>query len=139
LTLSGPLFIPRCLMPIYEYQCDECAAVFEVFQKHTDPAPEQHSCGSRQIRRLLSNTSFVLKGTGWYATDYGNRKDGDAAAKKRDRASSGESSSEGKSTEPAKSGDSGGKSGSSAGTADSSKASGATDSKTKDKGGKAAS
>ncbi len=72
-------------MPIYEYQCDGCEQVFEVFQKHTDPPPARHACGSAQVRRVLSNTSFVLKGTGWYATDYGNRKDGDAAAKKRER------------------------------------------------------
>ena len=61
-------------MPIYEYQCAACSAVFEVFQKHSDPPPAEHSCGSKEIRRLLSNTSFVLKGTGWYATDYGNKK-----------------------------------------------------------------
>lgn len=62
-------------MPIYEYECDGCHSVFEVRQKVSDPAPEQHSCGSTQVRRILSATSFVLKGTGWYATDYGNRKD----------------------------------------------------------------
>lgn len=62
-------------MPIYEYECDGCHSVFEVRQKVSDPAPEQHSCGSTEVRRILSATSFVLKGTGWYATDYGNRKD----------------------------------------------------------------
>jgi putative FmdB family regulatory protein len=60
-------------MPIYEYECDGCHSVFEVRQKVSDPAPTEHSCGSTQVRRILSATSFVLKGTGWYATDYGNR------------------------------------------------------------------
>ncbi len=60
-------------MPIYEYQCEGCSEVFEVFQKHTDPAPASHACGSTKVRRVLSNTSFRLKGTGWYATDYGNK------------------------------------------------------------------
>lgn len=62
-------------MPIYEYECDGCQSVFEVRQKVSDPAPQAHSCGSTQVRRILSATSFVLKGTGWYATDYGNRKE----------------------------------------------------------------
>lgn len=60
-------------MPIYEYECDGCHSVFEVRQKVSDPAPSEHSCGSKSVRRILSATSFVLKGTGWYATDYGNR------------------------------------------------------------------
>jgi putative FmdB family regulatory protein len=63
-------------MPIYEYQCDGCSQVFEVFQKVSDPAPAQHSCGSTQISRILSNTSFVLKGTGWYITDYARKGKG---------------------------------------------------------------
>ena len=60
-------------MPIYEYQCDGCGDVFEVRQRMSDPAPQSHACGSKQLHRVLSATSFVLKGTGWYATDYGNR------------------------------------------------------------------
>ena len=65
-------------MPIYEYECDGCHQVFEVRQKVSDAPPASHSCGSSEVRRILSATSFVLKGTGWYATDYGARK-GDAA------------------------------------------------------------
>jgi putative FmdB family regulatory protein len=61
-------------MPIYEYECDACHEVFEVRQKLSDPPPTSHSCGSTQVHRILSATSFVLKGTGWYATDYGNRR-----------------------------------------------------------------
>ena len=72
-------------MPIYEYECDGCHSVFEVRQKVSDPAPTEHSCGSKQVRRILSATSFVLKGTGWYATDYGNRQGGEAPAKTADK------------------------------------------------------
>lgn len=68
-------------MPIYEYQCDGCQEVFEVFQKVSDPAPTQHTCGSTQVHRVLSNTSFVLKGTGWYITDYGRKDKGSDGAK----------------------------------------------------------
>ena len=63
-------------MPIYEYECSDCGREFEVMQKITDdPITCCEVCGGR-VRRLISNTAFVLKGTGWYATDYrsGSRK-----------------------------------------------------------------
>lgn len=69
-------------MPIYEYECDGCHQVFEVRQKWSDPAPTQHSCGSDQVRRILSATTFVLKGTGWYKTDYADKKPNDNQGRK---------------------------------------------------------
>lgn len=62
-------------MPIYEYQCPACQKVFEewttVSEAHEDkPCPV---CGAPSPR-VLSNTSFVLKGAGWYVSDYGYRK-----------------------------------------------------------------
>lgn len=63
-------------MPIYEYRCLSCGKEREVFQKITDePLGTCPDCGG-QLSKLISNTSFVLKGTGWYATDYasGDRK-----------------------------------------------------------------
>ncbi len=63
-------------MPIYEYQCKKCGEIFEVFQKLSDPPPKKHSCGGRKIERVMSRTSFQLKGTGWYITDYGKGKGG---------------------------------------------------------------
>ena len=60
-------------MPTYEYQCDSCG-VFEVSQRITeDPLKKCPTCKSK-VRRLISNTSFMLKGNGWYATDYGRSK-----------------------------------------------------------------
>jgi putative FmdB family regulatory protein len=61
-------------MPIYEYQCDQCGKTIEVLQKISDPPPAQHTCGSTRLHRVMSQSSFVLKGTGWYLTDYA-RKD----------------------------------------------------------------
>jgi putative FmdB family regulatory protein len=56
-------------MPIYEYHCQQCG-VFEVTQRITeDPITTCPTCES-DVRRLISLTSFVLKGSGWYATDY---------------------------------------------------------------------
>ncbi len=57
-------------MPIYEYQCDSCGRRFEVMQRMTEPLLAScERCGG-QVRRLISQTSFVLKGGGWYVTDY---------------------------------------------------------------------
>ncbi|HEY5999227.1 MAG TPA: zinc ribbon domain-containing protein [bacterium] len=57
-------------MPIYEYQCDSCGAQREVFVRSTDaPRPSCPSCRKR-MRRVISQTAFVLKGSGWYVTDY---------------------------------------------------------------------
>jgi putative FmdB family regulatory protein len=64
------------IMPIYEYRCKDCEHVFEEWQKdfkeRTQTCP---SCGG-QAPRIISNTSFILKGSGWYVTDYarGNGK-----------------------------------------------------------------
>ncbi len=57
-------------MPIYEYKCTQCNKQFEVKQKMSDaPLTECKSCGGR-LTKLITNTSFVLKGSGWYVTDY---------------------------------------------------------------------
>ena len=56
-------------MPIYEYQCGKCG-VFEVTQRITEnPLKKCPTCKSK-VERIISNTSFVLKGSGWYITDY---------------------------------------------------------------------
>jgi putative FmdB family regulatory protein len=61
-------------MPIYEYECTKCKEHLEIMQKITeDPLSECPTCGGN-IKRLISNTSFILKGTGWYATDYASNR-----------------------------------------------------------------
>ena len=56
-------------MPIYEYDCSQCHQTSDALQKVNDPPPETcPHCGARNtLSRLLSRTSFVLKGGGWYA------------------------------------------------------------------------
>jgi putative FmdB family regulatory protein len=61
-------------MPIYEYECQKCKKQHEIMQKITEtPCSKCPSCGGK-LKKLISNTSFVLKGTGWYATDYASNK-----------------------------------------------------------------
>lgn len=66
-------------MPIYEYECPKCG-VIEVSQRITeDPLAKCPRCKRRKVKKLISNTSFQLKGSGWYVTDYGGKKTGDGA------------------------------------------------------------
>ncbi len=57
-------------MPIYEYECNECEKKLEVVQKFSDPLLTECPECKGQLKKLISNTSFVLKGDGWYVTDY---------------------------------------------------------------------
>jgi putative FmdB family regulatory protein len=59
------------IMPIYEYKCEACGHQLEAFQKITEnPLTECPSCHKAGLNKLISATSFQLKGTGWYATDF---------------------------------------------------------------------
>jgi len=61
-------------MPIYEYECKNCGERFEVWQKITEePLKVCEKCGGELVR-LISQTSFILKGTGWYVTDYARKE-----------------------------------------------------------------
>jgi putative FmdB family regulatory protein len=61
-------------MPIYEYLCEKCEREFEVEQRITDaPLRSCPTCRSRKVRRLISQTSFVLKGGGWYSDLYSSK------------------------------------------------------------------
>ena len=60
-------------MPIYEYECLQCGSVEEALQKPSDkPLTKCGQC-SGKLRKMISNTTFRLKGSGWYVTDYANR------------------------------------------------------------------
>lgn len=62
-------------MPIYEYQCPKCGTVFEEWGKASESHREEPcpKCAAPSPR-IISRTSFVLKGDGWYVSDYGYRK-----------------------------------------------------------------
>lgn len=65
-------------MPIYEYSCSKCEKTSDVLQKVSDPAPAKcEACGAEgTLSRLVSRTSFVLKGGGWYSDLYSSVKKG---------------------------------------------------------------
>lgn len=84
-------------MPIYEYRCEKCGD-FEQTQRISDPPLDRCPTCRRKVRRLISNTSFQLKGSGWYVTDYARAgknggKDGAKDSAKDSSASSDTSSS----------------------------------------------
>ncbi len=90
-------------MPLYEYECSDCAGRFERIQKFSDPivkiCPE---CGG-PVEKLLSSPAIQFKGTGWYVTDYakkptGDRPDGDK--QEPGNSKEGESKTSEKSTSP---------------------------------------
>ena len=61
-------------MPTYEYKCSHCSHALEAFQKISDePLMDCPECGQPTLRRLISASSFRLKGTGWYVTDFKDR------------------------------------------------------------------
>jgi|GEM_PF-1481932 len=58
-------------MPLYEYGCQACGKRSEIVQKFSDPVEKVcPQCGKPALEKLISATSFTLKGGGWYATDY---------------------------------------------------------------------
>ncbi|MFH1729859.1 MAG: zinc ribbon domain-containing protein [Pseudomonadota bacterium] len=60
-------------MPIYEYECCRDGKRFEVLKKITDNSEEKcPDCGS-EAKKLISQSTFHLKGSGWYATDYAKK------------------------------------------------------------------
>jgi putative FmdB family regulatory protein len=57
-------------MPIYEYKCEKCGSHIEVIQKISDPPLKRCSKCRGKLEKTISRTSFQLKGSGWYVTDY---------------------------------------------------------------------
>lgn len=74
-------------MPVYEYECGSCGGRFEAIRKFNDPELQEcQLCKSRNVRKVFSAPAFVLKGSGWYVTDYpsNDRKEGAASEKTKE-------------------------------------------------------
>ena len=82
-------------MPLYEYQCQNCGKRTEVLQRFDDPPPAAcPTCGG-EMKKLISSPAFQFKGTGWYVTDYANKKGPGSESKSRSEGKSEGSSDSG--------------------------------------------
>lgn len=71
-------------MPIYPYICESCSYEFDRLQKISeDPLKVCPECGAESLRKKLTAAAFHLKGTGWYETDFKEKK-GDKKADGKD-------------------------------------------------------
>lgn len=71
-------------MPIYEYECLKCGKTTEAMQKFSDaPLSECDHCNG-ELRKLISMSTFHLKGAGWYTTDYAGKNQSTSSAKSGD-------------------------------------------------------
>ena len=74
-------------MPLYEYACNSCGSVIEVLQKMSDrPLRKCQKCSGR-LEKLVSRTSFQLKGGGWYAQGYAKSGGGGGSTGSSDKKS----------------------------------------------------
>jgi putative FmdB family regulatory protein len=90
-------------MPTYEYSCAKCGHEFEREQRITEePIRRCPKCRALKAKRMISTTSFILKGGGWYSDLYssssGNAGKSDSGSAKPEASASGGSKSESKDT-----------------------------------------
>lgn len=91
-------------MPLYEYECKSCGNRFEKIQKFSDPlVTECPKCGKQTVEQMISAPAFQFKGSGWYVSDYGNKKSSGDAAANADGKASGKSDSKSQAGSDAKS------------------------------------
>jgi putative FmdB family regulatory protein len=88
-------------MPIYEYECTKCGKMTEAIQRFSDPPLTSCSHCSGELHKLISMSTFHLKGSGWYVTDYAGKNQSSSVAKSSDttKTESTEKKSESSSTE----------------------------------------
>jgi putative FmdB family regulatory protein len=84
-------------MPIYEYECESCGRIEEAWQKFSDAPLTQCKACSGSLHKLISQSAFHLKGSGWYVTDYkkNSAKDNKPAESKTEAPPSGGKSESG--------------------------------------------
>jgi len=75
-------------MPIYEYHCKTCKKHFELLQKISDPPLAKCPDCGKSVKRLISQTSFTLKGGGWYKDGYSSSSTAGKSEKKTNKPSS---------------------------------------------------
>ncbi len=70
-------------MPIYEYECEKCGAIEEAFQKFSDKPLSICKACKGKLHKFISQSTFHLKGSGWYVTDYAGKSPGNSSSSKK--------------------------------------------------------
>jgi putative FmdB family regulatory protein len=60
-------------MPFYEYQCEKCSEIYEFFIRNGEKIPDNCEICGGKLHKIISVSSFHLKGSGWYITDYAKK------------------------------------------------------------------
>jgi len=82
-------------MPVYTYHCDACGVQFEKHQSfHDDPLKTCPECRKKKLRKVITPTKIIFKGSGFYATDHKSPSGGKSSSE-----SNSESKEENKSSE----------------------------------------
>jgi putative FmdB family regulatory protein len=89
-------------MPIYEYKCQKCGRQFEAFQGISDPELKSCKFCKGKVQKLVSLSSFSLKGSGWYVTDYKGKKPSATAKAEKSETNGNSTTKEPSKTETAK-------------------------------------
>jgi putative FmdB family regulatory protein len=89
-------------MPIYEYKCQKCGRQFEAFQGILDPELKSCKFCKGKVHKMVSLSSFSLKGSGWYVTDYKGKKPSTTTKKEKAETSESSAKAETPKAEPAK-------------------------------------
>ncbi len=92
-------------MPIYEYACVQCGKIDEVLQKFSDKPLKKCNHCSGKLQKLISHSSFHLKGTGWYVTDYAGKSGNTSTSQEKAAKASSTDTSKSKSSKTKKSAD----------------------------------
>jgi len=57
-------------MPVYTYRCESCGVQFERHQSFSDaPLKTCPECRKKSLRKVITPTKIIFKGSGFYATD----------------------------------------------------------------------
>jgi putative FmdB family regulatory protein len=103
-------------VPTYEYECPKCPRVFDVRQRISEPALTTCEVCGGPIHRLLAAAPFILKGGGWYVTDYPSESRKKALSSESSSSSEKASASSEKASTPSESKSTGGDASSSSST-----------------------
>jgi len=75
-------------MPVYTYRCDSCGVQFEKHQSFNDqPLKTCPECRKKSVKRVITPTKIIFKGSGFYATDHKSPSGGESREGKSEKKS----------------------------------------------------